>query len=249
MTYPPQPGQPGDGHGGQQYPGQQYPGQQHPEQQYPGQQHPEQQYPGQQYPEQQHPGQQYQQGGYDQSGAYPQQQYPQQQHPGYGQQQYGQNQQQYGQGFGGPPAPPKNGKTGLLVGVAAAVVVLVTLGITGFVAPGFFLGDDKADKAAGPEATAQAIVDGINAHDKTALTALKCGNAEKDIDQAIDQVGDVSNASLSEFTKVSETKYTVAVTLSIKGRTRTAAGTLAGEGGKWCWKELGRPRATTSTTR
>ncbi|EME57447.1 hypothetical protein [Amycolatopsis decaplanina] len=219
MTYPPQPGQPGYGQGGQQYPGQQYPGQQ---------------YPGQQYQEG---------GGYDQSGAYPQQQYP-----GYGQQHYGQN-QQYPQGFGGPPAPPKNNKTGLLVGIAAAVVVLVTLGITGFVAPGFFLGDDKADKAAGPEGTAQAIVDGINAHDKAALTALKCGNAEKDVEQAIERVGDVSNATLGEATKVSETEYTMAVTLNVEGRTRTGTGTLAREGDKWCWKEIGRFRTKTSTTR
>ncbi|WP_410605417.1 hypothetical protein [Amycolatopsis sp. lyj-90] len=195
---------------------------------------------GQQYPEQQqYPGQQYQQGGYDQSGAYPQQQYP-------GQQPYGQN-QQYGQGFGGPPAKPNNSKTGLLVGIAAGVVVLITLGITGFVAPGFFLGDDKADKASGPEGTAQAIVDGINAHDQAALTALKCGNAEKDIDQIIERVGDASNATLGAVTKVSETKYTVAVTVSIAGRPGTATGTLAGEGGTWCWKEVSRLRTRPTT--
>jgi len=197
---------------------------------------------GQQYPEQQP----YQQGGYDQSGAYPQQQ-PQQQYPGgYGQQPYGQ-QQQYGQGFGGPPVPPKNNKTGLLVGIAAAVVVLVTLGITGFVAPGFFLGDDKAEKAASPEGTARAIVDGINAHDKSALTALKCGNAEKDIDQIIDRVADASDAALGEVTKVSETEYKVAVTVSIEGRPGTGTGTLANEGGKWCWKEVSRLRTKSST--
>ncbi|KZB82399.1 hypothetical protein [Amycolatopsis regifaucium] len=184
---------------------------------------------------QQHPGQQYQQGGHDQSGAYPQQQYP-----GYGQS------QQYGQGFGGPPAPLKNGKTSLLVVIAVAVVMLVTLGITGFVAPGFFLGDDKADKAAGPEETARAVVAGINAHDKTALRALKCGNADKDIDQAIDQVDEAANATLGELAKVSETEYSVVVEVSVKGRSRTAAGTLADEAGRWCWKELGRPRAKTS---
>ncbi|WP_181774218.1 flagellar basal body-associated FliL family protein [Amycolatopsis pittospori] len=196
---------------------------------------------GQQYPEQQP----YPQGGYDQSGAYPQQQQPQQQYPGYGQQPYGQ--QQYGQGFGGPPVPPKNGKTGLLVGIAAAVVVLVTLGITGFVAPGFFLGDDKAEKAASPEGTAQAIVAGINAHDKTALTALKCGNAEKDIDQIIDRVGDASDAALGEVTKVSETEYKVAVTVSIEGRPATGTGTIVDAGGNWCWKEVSRLRTKSST--
>lgn len=234
MTYPPQPGQPDQGHGGQQYPGQQ------PGQPYPDQQSGQQPYPGQQ---QQYPGQQqYPQGGYDQSGAYPQQQYPQQQYPGYG--------QQYGQGFGGPPAPPKNNKTGLIVGIAAAAVVVLTLGITGFVAPGFFLGDDKAEKTSGPEGTAQAIIDGINAHDRAALTELKCGSAEKDIDQIIERVNEASDASLGPVTKVSETKATVAVTLTVAGRPGTATGTLVSEGGKWCWKEVSRLRTSrTSTTR
>ncbi|RSN28143.1 hypothetical protein DMC61_24840 [Amycolatopsis sp. WAC 04169] len=209
----------------------------------PGQ--PDQGHGGQQYPgQQQQPGQpQYQQGGYDQSGAYPQQQYPQQQYPGYGQ-------QQYGQGFGGPPAPPKNNKTGLIVGIAAAAVVVLTLGITGFVAPGFFLGDDKAEKASGPEGTAQAIIDGINAHDRAALTELKCASAEKDIDQIIERVSEASDASLGPVTKVSETKATVAVTLTVAGRPGTATGTLVSEGGKWCWKEVSRLRTSrTSTTR
>ncbi|OXM42415.1 hypothetical protein [Amycolatopsis alba] len=203
--------------------------------------------PGHGQGEQQYPGQQYPQGGYDQSGAYPQQ--PQQQYPGYGQQYPGQN-QQYGQGFGGPPAPPKKSNTGLIVGIAAAVVVLVTLAITGFAAPGFFLSDDKAGKATGPEATAQAIIDGINAHDRPGLTALKCVNAEKDVDQSIERVGDVSSATLGGVTKVSETEYTVEVTVNVEGRDRTGAGTLALEGEKWCWKEIGRLRsAKTSTTR
>ncbi|MGW4131196.1 hypothetical protein [Amycolatopsis japonica] len=199
---------------------------------------------GQQYPGQQYPGQQYQQGGYDQSGAYPQQQ---QQYPGYGQQPYGQN-QQYPQGFGGPPAPPKNNKTGLIVGIAAAAVVVIVLGITGFVAPGFFLGDDKAGKSSGPESTAQAIVDGINAHDRAALTALKCSDAEQDVVQSIERVNDVSSATLDGVTKVSETEYTVAVTVTVEGRARSGSGKLASEGGKWCWKEIGRLRSKTSTT-
>jgi hypothetical protein len=47
----------------------------------------------------------------------------------------------YGGGFGPPPPPPK--KTGVVVAVVAvAVLVLGGLGITGFVAPGFFLSSD-----------------------------------------------------------------------------------------------------------
>jgi hypothetical protein len=99
-------------------------------------------------------------GGYPQSGGPPQQGYPQggQQYPptgGYQQPQYPpqggyQAQPGYpppGQGFGGPPAPPQKSKTGLLIGIAIGVVVVVALVITGFVAPGFFL-SKSSDKAA-----------------------------------------------------------------------------------------------------
>jgi hypothetical protein len=56
----------------------------------------------------------------------------------------------YGQGFGGPPAPPKQSKTGMWIAVGAVVVlVLAGLGITGFVAPGFFLSKDD-NTAASP---------------------------------------------------------------------------------------------------
>jgi hypothetical protein len=55
----------------------------------------------------------------------------------------------YSQGFGGPPAPPKKSKTGMWVAIGAAVVVVLALvGITGFVAPGFFLSKDEDNTAA-----------------------------------------------------------------------------------------------------
>lgn len=47
-------------------------------------------------------------------------------------------------GPGYPAGPPPKKNTGLIIGIVAAVVVaLAALGITGFVAPGFFLSDDK----------------------------------------------------------------------------------------------------------
>lgn len=150
MTYPPQPGPYGPPGGyGQQYPG--YPGypQQPGQQQYPGQpeyrgQFPNQPYQGQsggygggygqQYPDPQYQGQQ---GGYGQpydpyaGGGYSHQQ------PGYG----------MPPGDVPPPPPPeppkRGGKTGLVVGITLAVVVLAgaAVAITGFWAPGYFRDD------------------------------------------------------------------------------------------------------------
>ena len=120
----------------------------------------------------------YGQGGQTPSGGFPQQgspRYPGQRYPGYDQQQqqYGQTYQygqEYAQGFGGPPAPPEKGKTGLLIGIVVGLVVLIALGVTGFVAPGFFLSkDNTAAGSGGPEKVAQAIVDGINAKDLATL--------------------------------------------------------------------------------
>ncbi|HET6710094.1 hypothetical protein, partial [Amycolatopsis sp.] len=63
----------------------------------------------------------------------------------------------YSQGFGGPPAPPKKSKTGMWIAIGAAVVVVLALvGITGFVAPGFFLSKDDTNTAAPPSSSTSA---------------------------------------------------------------------------------------------
>ncbi|WP_037354017.1 hypothetical protein [Amycolatopsis orientalis] len=151
MTYPPQPGQGGDPYGqGWQQPGSggvpQQPGWD------PNQAQPQ---PGG-YPNAPQPAwdPNAQQQGWDPNA--------QQQYPGYPQQPYGGTQQFPQQGWdqgqypGGPGGePPKSNKTGLWIGIAVAVVVLVALGITGFVAPGFFLSkDDKSTSQAQPPAPA-----------------------------------------------------------------------------------------------
>jgi hypothetical protein len=189
MTYPPQPGQPGqpDPYGQQPQSGgfqQPYPqqGGWDPNQQ-------QQPYPTQQYPQGFDPSQQQQ--GYP-SGGFPQSPQPQwgdpnaQQQQGwadpnaqqqsawadpnaqqYGQQAWDPNQggqmsgwEQsggYGQGFGGPPAPPKKSKTGMWIAIGATVVVvLAALGVTGFVAPGFFLSKDDNTVAAPPSSSTSA---------------------------------------------------------------------------------------------
>ncbi|MEC3977043.1 hypothetical protein [Amycolatopsis sp. H20-H5] len=231
MTYPPQPGDPqGDpnaqgwaqqpGYGQPQYP--QQCGWQQPQQpQQPPGWDQQQQY-GQPYPTQQYP----QQGAWDPNN------------PG-----------GYGQGFGGPPPqPPKKNKTGLIIGGAIALVVVIALGVTGFVAPGFFLSKDSTTTAAGPDATAQAIVDGLNKKDRAALTALKCGDAEKDIDEVLAALDSVADVKLSgPLTKVSESEYTAVVALTIDGRPGTTKGTIDSAGDKWCWKLVSRFQPTGSS--
>ncbi|MGW4061098.1 hypothetical protein ACWEGE_22650 [Amycolatopsis sp. NPDC004747] len=183
MTYPPQPGQPGqpDPYGQQPQSGgfqQPYPqqGGWDPNQQ-------QQPYPTQQYPQGWDPSQQ--QGYPPASGGFPANPQPawgdpyaqqQQQQPAWADpnaQQYGQQAWDpnaagqvsgwdpatggYSQGFGGPPAPPKKSKTGMWIGIGATVVVvLAVLGITGFVAPGFFLSKDDTNTAAAPSSSTSA---------------------------------------------------------------------------------------------
>ena len=86
-------------------------------------------------------------GAYPQSGPQAQPQYGQQPGGAYPQSgpqqqpQYGQQPGQFGQ-FPGAPAPEgeqqAKSKKGLLIGIGAAVAVVVVVGILGFVAPGFF---------------------------------------------------------------------------------------------------------------
>jgi len=154
----------------------------------------------------------------------------------------------YSQGFGGPPAPPKKSKTGLIIALVAVVVLLAGLGVTGFVAPGFFLSKDSST-ASGPDKTAQDIVDGLNRKDKNALNALKCGDAEEDIAQIIDNVDKVSDVKLSgPVTKISETEYTAIVAMKINGNASTRKGTLGKSGDNWCWRKVGSASSSGGKT-
>ncbi|GAB2978806.1 hypothetical protein LWP59_39525 [Amycolatopsis acidiphila] len=242
MTYPPQPGQPDYGQQPDPY-GQQPGGY--------GQQ------PG---------GYGQQQPGYPPSGDFPQQpgqpQYGQQ--PGYGQQPYGQpgytqpypydqsgggGQPPYGQYppgmYGAPPPGGGGSKKGLWIGLTVGlVVILAALGITGFWKPGFFVGGSGS----GPNPVAQSIVDGLNKHDKVALKSLVCANAESDVNEAIDEVNDVSNAKLTSV-QANGDKATVVVAVTASGTNGTATGGLEKQNDKWCWHDLSLKSSSGSSTR
>jgi hypothetical protein len=190
MTYPPQPGQPGQPdpygqppqsggfqqpypqQGGwdpnqqqQPYPTQQYPQGWDPSQQQPG--YPSGGFPASQPPQWGDPNAQQPQQGWGDPNAQQQSAWADPNAQQYGQQAWDPNQGGgqmagwdqsggYGQGFGGPPAPPKQGKTGLWITIGAVVVLLVAVGITGFVAPGFFLSKDNNNVAAPPSSSTSA---------------------------------------------------------------------------------------------
>ncbi|NIH77841.1 hypothetical protein [Amycolatopsis viridis] len=244
MTYPPQPGQPEygqqpDPHAQQPDPHGQQPGAYPQSGDFPQQGG---QY-GQQYPGQQPYGQpEYGQQPYGQT-EYGQQPYGQ---PGYGQQYpgYDPNYPQTAQfGYGAPPPGGGGSKKGLWIGLSVGlVVVLAALGITGFWAPGFFLGSDD-----GPQATAQQLIDGIQKHDKAALTALKCANADGDVQDTIDSVNEVESVRIGQV-KQNGDSATVDFTGTASGEQGTGTATLARVNGKWCWKSVQTQRVNTGSS-
>jgi hypothetical protein len=156
---------------------------------------------------------------------------------------------QYG-GLGGPP-PKKN--TGPIIAVIAIVVLLLGgLGITGFVAPGFFLADDKKEAGDGSgdntskknpegggseaEAFAKKLVAAADEQDKSALRDLKCENADDIVDAAIDAIDDTSSAELKDTKKESADEYVVLIDITHEDGTDEYEATIKKDGGDWCWQ-------------
>jgi hypothetical protein len=167
--------------------------------------------------------------------------------------QYGGGYQQYG-GLGGPPPPPKS-KTGPIIAIVAIVVLLLGgLGITGFVAPGFFLSDDKGDsnnagggdsseKPSEPEDNgSQEVIDKLVAaadeQDKSALRALKCDGATDTVDSAINAIDDIDGAEFGEVKDEADDEVTFTVTISFDGKSEDDTVTLTKDGKDWCWQDI-----------
>jgi hypothetical protein len=187
-----------------------------------------------------------------QYGGYPQQpQQPQQpQYGGYDPNvQYGGGYGQYG-GLGGGPQPPKKSNKGPIIAVVSIVaLILAGVGITGFVAPGFFLSDDKGGNSAGGSTTggkkntgAEAFVEKLVAaaddKDKAALKDLQCADASSDVTDATDAIDEITSAELKEISEQSDTKAVAVLTIKVNGETDDYPTTVVKDGGKWCWKDI-----------
>jgi len=154
---------------------------------------------------------------------------------------------QYG-GLGGPPQ--KKNKGPIIAVVAIAVILLAGLGITGFVAPGFFLSDDKTDtadpgggggdKSVGPEDFIDKLVAAADDRDKKALGNLKCSDAKEVVDSAIDAIDDTSGVKLKDTKEESDDEVTVVLTITHDGEHDDYAATVVRDGEDWCWQHFGK---------
>jgi hypothetical protein len=191
-----------------------------------------------------------------QYGGYPQQQ-PQPQPTGqFGaydpNAQYGGGYQQYG-GFGGPPPPQKSKKGPVIAIVAVVVLLLAGLGITGFVAPGFFLSDKGSDTAddgggtgdttsrkkdSGADDFIDALVSAADGQDTTKLKTMKCSGATDTVDSAIDAIDSIDGAERGEVKDESADEVQFVVTISYEGKSEDDTVTIKKDGDDWCWHDI-----------
>jgi hypothetical protein len=181
--------------------------------------------------------------------------YPQQ--PYGGQDPYA-GQSGYG-GYGGygppPPPPPKKNTAAVVAVVAVVVVVLAAVGITGFVAPGFFLSDSdtpvggpstkptttsSSEKPSGDgaEDALAAVADGLDAQDKDALEEVACAGAKAVVGEAIDDAGNVTGATLTDTEEVSDDEVMGTVEVSVDDQTGDFEVTVVADGDDWCWQDI-----------
>ncbi len=216
---------------------------------------------GQQQPQygggyQQQPTGQY--GGYDQNAQY----------GGYDPNaQYGGGYQQY-PGMGGPQ-PPKSNKGPIIAIVAVVVLLLGGLGITGFVAPGFFLSDDKKDTAedggksgdggddkdGGADAFIEKLVAAADDKNKSDLRDAACGSASDSVEGAIKNIDDITSAKLKDTREEGEDEVIAVLSIKVNGKTEDYAAFVKKDGASWCWNDFetgdgsshsGEPTATAT---
>ena len=206
------------------------------------------------YPPQGPYGQQPDPYGQQQPQGYPQQ-LPGGQYGGYDPNaQYGGGYQQYG-GLGEPPEPPKS-KTGPIIAIVAIVVLLLGgLGITGFVAPGFFLsdkedsnnagsGDETSEKSSekksdsGSQEFIDELVTAADEQDKSALRTMKCSDATSTVNSAINAIDNIDGAELGDIKDESDDEVQFIITISYEGKSEDDTVTIKKDGGDWCWQDI-----------
>ena len=173
--------------------------------------------------------------------------------------------QQYG-GFGGGPQPPKN-KGPVIAVVAIVVLLLAGLGITGFVAPGYFLSDDKGSNTAGGDPSssspsekkkddADAFIDKLvaaaDAKSKSKLEGYQCDDASDDVKDATKHIDETDSVELTDTREESKTEVVAELTITVDGDEGDYEATVTMLDDEWCWSDFSgggsSPTEETSTT-
>jgi hypothetical protein len=163
--------------------------------------------------------------------------------------QYGGGYQQYG-GVGGPP--PKKNKGPIIAIVSIVVLLLAGLGITGFVAPGFFLsdknaadgGNDGGDNSSTKSATAGAdafikkLVAAADDQNKSDLKDLTCSDATDIVDSAISSIDETESATLKDTKEESSDTVIATLTITVDGDEDDYEATVTKDGKDWCWQDI-----------
>jgi hypothetical protein len=161
--------------------------------------------------------------------------------------QYGGGYPQYG-GVGGPP--PKKNKGPIIAIVSIVVLLLAGLGITGFVAPGFFLSDkdDSAGGGGGGSSTANApsgadaviaqLVAAADDQNKSKLKDLTCSDAEEVVDAAIESIDETEGAELKDTEEQGSDTVVATLSITVDGDTDDYDATVKKDGKDWCWQDI-----------
>jgi hypothetical protein len=175
----------------------------------------------------------------------------------YPQQPYGGQEPYPGYGGYGPPPPPKKNTAAIVSVVAVIVVLLGTLGVTGFVAPGFFLsGDSEPTAGGGPTTTTtttttseepdtsggedvlDAVADGLDSQDKDALSDLACKDAKPIVEEAIGDSGSVTKAELTDTEEVADDEVLGTVEVTVRDEKADFEVTAVLDDDEWCWQDI-----------
>ncbi|RBM22217.1 hypothetical protein DI005_06790 [Prauserella sp. PE36] len=147
------------------------------------------------------------------------------------------------------PRPPKR-KTGLWVGLSAAVVVAAAFVITAFVAPGFLVGDDGEESAGGgvdagssPAANlVEQIAQGFQNKDEDALNQLVCSGSEAAIEGYTREASMVTRFDLTGAVQESGSSATAKAHVVLEHQGERVEGDVSLEvaqvSGSWCWRGI-----------
>ncbi|OLF10604.1 hypothetical protein BLA60_15630 [Actinophytocola xinjiangensis] len=118
--------------------------------------------------------------------------------------------------------------------MAIVLGAVVVLGVTGFVAPGFFLSAGHTDADSLVE---QLMVD-IRSWERDALTELTCADAEPNVERSIREISFIHSVELTGTKKISDAEVTAEFRVRVVDVMRSIEVLVINTDGYWCWQDM-----------